>query len=675
MSALNDTLDVLYHPVVVVELHLRLDRTLHGLNSAVDAAGYGQQKFSPGGSIQTSMLFDGSVGDDLDFLVYVTPTDATWEFPAHRISGTWTCKFAYQDLPVDPRIFSAVGVSIYADCVTAERFSQSSSNMPLIDLSNGCPADGMLPDQLSNLIMTGPADMISMSHDENGSYLSLSGRDMRATFIDSPFPPENIAKLNMAQQIDVLIASIIAMHPLAKDMLPPKLSDDTQVDYFVSEQAKVSVPTAYNPDSPDNSKLTYDELVAAIVGSFLRINDDDWLIDGKVVLPAPLNDAKPVPRVRKSAKASNPPAPKTSSVKWAKNKTRASAPTNEQTTFWDMITQCCYLVSAIPVFYGSYLYIRNSLTMQNLARYADGAARPTIFKNGETRYAQGMAEINLPVMLYGSNLSSFKIERKLQGRKAMAVRVMAYDTSSKEKGLAKYREVEWPPTPIASKDSPSGRGAEASYIRVRAPGGITDTKALEAIGEAIFKETMRSEISGSFETKNLASLGGGNSDPDLLRLRPGAAIVVDVSNSRFDSFPPYISTLVRDRSISEGEATAQIMSILSGNVLTVDSEHLNKNSSTIKGAPLANFARALVRAQRGSIVELPKTFYVSTVHVAWSTDSGMRISADFINYIEAQIDKAVAAAEPAADKYNWEFPPGNGMDHDSNKGYPPGGGK
>lgn len=651
----NDT--IIYHPIVVVELHLRLDGTLHGLNTAVDAAGYGQQSAAPGGNgIRSPMLFDGSSADNLDFLVYVTPVEATWEFPAHRICGSWTCKFAYQDLPVDPRIFSAVGVSIYADTISADRFSNANSGSALIDLSNGSPQAGKLP-EAANLIITGPADMISMSHDDNGSYLTLTGRDMRSVFIDSPFPAENIAALDMSQPIDKLVATIIASHPRAKDMIMSKNDPDSAVDYATLQQTRATTPTLVSNNAQNTANFTTAQVVDALVGGFIRINEVDWLKDGVLDLPAPLNDAKPIPRVRKNAKSHT--EPKKSTVKWAATKTRASAPTNENTSYWDMITQCCYLVSAIPVFYGQFLYIRNSLTMQNLARYADGSDdKPTIFANGEPRVMPNTPQINLPVMLYGSNLSSFKIDRKLQGHKAMAVRVMAYDTSSKEKGLDKYREVEWPIPPIMSTDSPSGRGSESSYIRVKAPGGVTDTATMLKLAEAIFKETMRYEISGAFETKNLASLGGGNADPDLLRLRTGAAIVVDVAGSRFDSFPPYISALVRDRSIPESTAIDQVASLLSGNTLTRDAAYLNKGNSTSGGSKLSDFARAIVRAMRGTIVELPKTFYVSTVHVSWSAESGMKIAADFINYIEAQVDKL----DTTDDGYSWQHPPASGMD-------------
>lgn len=309
------------------------------------------------------------------------------------------------------------------------------------------------------------------------------------------------------------------------------------------------------------------------------------------------------------------------------NKAKAGGQ-GESTTmsYWDLITQWCFLCGAIPYFVGSKLRIRPAVNLYD-ARRKERAFDPRFpypFKGNKPRdldppQVKASETFGYRRMVYGRDLLEFNLERKIGGVVMPAVTCVSVDTDGKKKGAdQRIIEVTYPSeeeqkTQAASKVAPSGKRAQTDplIIPVR---GIRNKKRLLAIAKALHAEICRQEIGGSASTRNLASFGGDASDPDLLTLRPGDAVEFRVDASGLSRFPPPINELNNSSAQSFAEEVRAVAK-------RMGSEDL---------------AKILVASNRGLITDLTRTFRVSTVKFDWDTERGVGISFDFQNFVEVR---------------------------------------
>jgi hypothetical protein len=260
-------------------------------------------------------------------------------------------------------------------------------------------------------------------------------------------------------------------------------------------------------------------------------------------------------------------------------------------------------------------------------------------------------------LAYGRDLMEMTFERKFEGFKARIVRVVSVNTSSSSRGKDKRLEVVWPDrqaletiltqqfggTPEAHKIakrlaaqtlstpdkagvthvSASGQVSESDILTISVP-GISNKDQLLRIAQDLYEEIGRGEMGGSVQTRNLASFGGDNQDPDLLRLRSGDGVEMNVDVRDLSSSGPLVSYLV-DSVRQPDSARKQELE-----------ERFGKGKpSTGKSDDLANF---LIKASKGSVVELQKFFKVSNVKFDWSHTAGIAIAFDFQNFVVARAD-------------------------------------
>ena len=287
--------------------------------------------------------------------------------------------------------------------------------------------------------------------------------------------------------------------------------------------------------------------------------------------------------------------------------------------FWDVITRFCFLVGAIPRFKGQFLEIKPSRGLFDQAlRAGIDPAVPTPFKNGAVRFVNGKP-IRVRRLVYGRNVEDLTLNRKLGGVKAQVVEVLSLDTSSKLRGKDRVISAIYPGPGdivgnIRSQVASSGIASVKQTLKIPV-NGITDPTRLKEIAKSVFEEIMRGEIGGSFKTKVLSSIGGNNADPDMLRLRPGDALEIGVDASGFGSRPPVVSELTDLTAASFEEAVAKVKARVGDGRL----------------------ARVIVASTRGSITQLQSIFYTEVVKFDWDASTGIEISGDFKNYVEAQL--------------------------------------
>lgn len=303
-------------------------------------------------------------------------------------------------------------------------------------------------------------------------------------------------------------------------------------------------------------------------------------------------------------------------------------------SYWDVVTNFCFLVGAIPYFDGQVLTIRPVRSLYDQQR-AGVEGNPTPFDDGKPRTVQyegaDSEQLLFRRMVYGRNIEKMTVNRKLGGLKVPTVRCVSTDTGSKDRGLKRLIEARFPPekgkaVPKAAPDSEKNEAATATdvapdgtakeeIVTVAVP-GVQDKKTLLAAAQAIYEEIGRGELKGSISTKDLASFGGGPNDADLLRLRPGDAVqlLVDAAGTR--SLPAVVSDLNNLESMSMEKAVEAIAKRFGGD---------------------KKIAKVIAFTAQNRKKTLQDIFRVNTVKFSWGKN-GVGVDFDFHNFIEARSD-------------------------------------
>ena len=569
-----------YYPSMVMNIRLRFDEAVQvqitsqqpPAKSAKDLV---DAPTTPAQVTYLPLILEGQK-DQLSWVMGRIPKTASVDLSGYRQAGKFSCTFDFRDLPFDPRIIRAIGVEIHLGVVEAGAFGQgmvrsnpdgSRSSVLITRDEAGRPLQ-------STMIMVGTVDEHKVSHDEKSSTITLEGRDLRGVLLDSPVDPAIWENIDPTQTIVEVVAAVVAKHPLGSTI-------------------------------------------------HTETRSDDW--DGGIV-PSPVGALGALARTGKGASGKkatiSPPGDK-----------------NKQ-NYWDVITYLCTLVAAIPFFEGEILYIRPSRSLYDLERKeTNDPSKKTPFKDAQPRTVSGQtAPLTFRRMVYGDQVRSLSFTRKLGGVKARPVQVQGYDAS--QKGQEKLVSVIWPvPTPggvgTATKAkttsvAPSGKAAQEDILRTPPIYGITDKDALLEIARGVYEEVGRQELGGSCDTKALASFGGSNSDPDLLRLKPGDPVEFLVNQRALGSRSPLVAQLINDVRVDEAEAIRQLTERIGDGQL----------------------ARVAVLTSRGLLIGLGNTFRTSSVSFSWDASSGVGISFEFQNYVEARsnVGGLPTPAPPALDK-------------------------
>lgn len=333
---------------------------------------------------------------------------------------------------------------------------------------------------------------------------------------------------------------------------------------------------------------------------FLLVESGEWP-DG--VIPVPV-DTKGLIRPRRKADG------------MGANSSTGTAGAN----YWDVITNLCNYVGAVPYFRGRNLRIRPARSIVTQVRPTSSARSP--FRPGGLpgpRQDDNSEDFFVRKMIFGRNIDELSFERKYTGTKVPVIEVVSLDHSSDIRGPGKLRAVQWPP-----KDKekaringvlPSGDASQTDIQRFPIP-GITSERQQEEIAKNLYEEIGRQEMGGVCSTRDLASFKGDNSDPDLLSLKPGDAVEFSVDIRALGSNAPLISEFTDHHRLSFNEQIVAVKKALSGKALAADD----------------NLLRALVATSRSSILGILNYFRSSNIKYTWSEGGKVRISFDFHNF-------------------------------------------
>lgn len=623
-----------FYPSILATLRIRFDEVyapLLGLQLTEQPTTRelaAARTFDPASALRKSnlpLLMTG-VKDSLSRVFNVQPRSSTVTLETYRRASTFSMEFDYSRIPIDPRLLRSAAIEIYLDAVPPPQFADGMIAGTPAGTPGAQPRLGTLTPSPDNLLFVGTIDEWEAEHDSEGSWVKIEGRDLRAIFLDSPADSALFQDLDVSKPIDDVVRQILARHPMGE-----AFRDAVKA----VEWPNGKIPSPYTKDGVTRVRIPADTTINPKSGN---------------VRPTPKADPN-------------------------------------QINFWDLITQYCYLVGAIPYFHGPELRIRPVRPLYETVEKAGFDPNvPTPFKNGSQRdILEGDPPVMVPYgirkMVFGRNVGKVRIKRRFNGYRPRVIECVSLDTSSKNRGADKLLLAAWDgtqdpwddgtgigtvkkrnnqhhkPKYVKTNVSPSGFRSEAEVLRVSVP-GVRDVTRLREIAKAIFEEIGRGEISGYCETRDLASYAavegqGGNDDPDLLRLRPGDPIEFLTDATAFRPDSPVAHELVSQVAAPFAEVVERIAHSLGGAQPTQGDY---------------NFARVLVASSR-KMADIQSFFRVTTARFTFD-QGGLSINFDFQNYVEARFNERKDA--PAAQDLGAKIEKGIGPFPGSGKQATPG---
>jgi hypothetical protein len=494
--------------------------------------------------------------DGVSFLHNLVPMRGSVELPGPRQAATFDFTLPFRRLPIDSRAVRACGVEVHLGTVSAADYAAGMRGATV----NGVPlsvldtrdANGRTREDTRLLV--GTVDEWENEDDEKGGWIKVTGRDMRGLLLDAQLPVGLLEAVDPSKPIDEVVRQILCLHPYG--------------DQFT-----------------------------------VAVNAQEW--SGRV-LP-PLGPGF-IPRHRRGARGT----------------TVSGGTTRQDLSYWDAITKVCTLVGAVPTFVGTELRIRPVRSVFDQLDQGLYEDNPSPFAGGGLRTAEGVEPFGVRKLVWGRDVRRLKTTHRLNGKaKPKVVRVIAHDpdVTDRARGRAVI-EARWPPArtshdprsptvnAVRTSVAPSGRQAQEEMVNIPVS-GIRDPAQLTEIARALFEEVGRQELTGTLATSSLASFGGDNADPDLLRLKPGDAFELLCDVRALASRPPLVHSRTDLLRQSFDEAVAAV--------------------ERQSGLP-HNIARVVAATLRGEIVELQTFFRTATVKYGWDAEKGVDIDIDFQNY-------------------------------------------
>lgn len=181
---------------------------------------------------------------------------------------------------------------------------------------------------------------------------------------------------------------------------------------------------------------------------------------------------------------------------------------------WDYLTDIAGSIGHCIRIDGNAIIIQRAATLL----HGDVSARNDDSYRGRTL---SIGAFPARAFIYGRNVSSFEVARDMANGETKNVEVRCYSSRRKQVLVARFPEKK----DRVACSTPGDARADNKWTIVRVS-GIENPLVLKQIAEDVFHGRNRNEIEVAIKTKNLASFGGGNEDPDLLDIKSGDAVEV-----------------------------------------------------------------------------------------------------------------------------------------------------
>lgn len=206
---------------------------------------------------------------------------------------------------------------------------------------------------------------------------------------------------------------------------------------------------------------------------------------------------------------------------------------------------------------------------------------------------------------YGENVLSFSVARKFARLAPSSVEVRCFSSKVKRTLVCRFPEEKKEREKKLAPGDQADQKWDVLYVH-----GIDDEDTLRVIAQGVYESTQRGEMTGHIATKNMASLGGGNPDPDILDILAGDQVELEITKnldadntvmSVEDALAARAAEFLREKGFSDGIAQAY-------------------------GKAKAN-------------IHFPTSFRVRELNIDWSIEDGVSLEFEAVNYVDAVRDE------------------------------------
>jgi hypothetical protein len=217
--------------------------------------------------------------------------------------------------------------------------------------------------------------------------------------------------------------------------------------------------------------------------------------------------------------------------------------------------------------------------------------------------------------IYGRNISEMKTTRTFVKNVPTNIEVRSYDPVKKSPVVGRY-----PTNRVGAgvhTSIPGDGGAEEKWLVWKVAPGITDKDTLRIIAQNIYEQLGRQELQVKIKTKNLASFGGGNEDPDLLDMKAADTVEILVNRSNNIETAPSTST-----------------------VTSLETQLQTFRDKNVKYLMSRGFAENLSKAYAKAYTDIgvPTEFRIKNMQVNWNIDTGVAFDIECINFVEVRAE-------------------------------------
>jgi rhodanese-related sulfurtransferase len=220
------------------------------------------------------------------------------------------------------------------------------------------------------------------------------------------------------------------------------------------------------------------------------------------------------------------------------------------------------------------------------------------------------------VFIYGRNVLKIGIGRAYNRQAPSNIEVRCYLPAEKRLLVGRFPGKD----DFLAMGLPGDGGTDAKWS-VHKVSGFRSEAALIAIAKHIYETVGRNELSIKVSTRNLASLGGGNLDPDILDMRAGDPFELLVNR---DPTGPTVNQI--EQYLVVAQRAAQFLRDIGFD---------------------SGFADAYAKAYGDSGFQT--VFRTKTIATQWHIDEGVAFDIEGMNYIEVRADSVFGSDDGSAD--------------------------
>lgn len=297
----------------------------------------------------------------------------------------------------------------------------------------------------------------------------------------------------------------------------------------------------------------------------------------------------------------------------------------EPPNIWDYLTEVCGAVAHLVRLEGT------TLVVQQLTNILGRGPVPRLDDPYQGRRLES-GDYPVRAFVFGRNVQKMVVEREFAAHEPKNIEVRSYDPHRKTVVVARFPEKG---DELVAAGPGDGRADKEWSVRY-APNGVRDKVMLKRLAEQYYNTEGRQQLGVTISTKNMASLGAGNLDPDILDMRYGDPFEVLVDRKR---------AATSGMNKAEEQMTAQE----------------GARQFLLAQGYTDAFATAYAKAYNDAGFQ--RLYRTRAISVTWSTDDGVGIEVAGTNYVSVRVDKPSEETEAmeAAKQTKFRQPPPGGV--------------